>query len=305
VPEEAASEDPVPDASAPDESTTDSAAPADEAPASGAEDEEADASGGEQQFTPPDEVTATDEAEVSDPTDDDPAEADADAGPPKPPPRGDDPSEADAGTPPDDAPAGDDEEDATVEYDDLFGAPALGGDPSSGGDGASGGGASSTDADATGDASSSEGTAPSGDGPQAVVAEPDVAADTGDVDVLAEQWPQFVSDVKGDRISLGALLGETEPVALDRGELTVEVPKALHRESLRDETTFLLRRLGARFEADIDEVRFVVQESSPTDTDTADAGDDPMSPREQLQALRDTYPALDILFEEFGAEPVW
>ena len=37
----------------------------------------------------------------------------------------------------------------------------------------------------------------------------------------------------------------------------------------------------------------------------ASASDEPLSPREQLQQLRDTYPALDVLFADFGAEPVW
>ena len=291
----------VPDEAAPEASTTDSAAPAEGTP-SADDDEEADAADAEQQFAPPAEGTATDETEAAGPADDDSAASEADEEPPQPSPRGGDPSDVEDGAAPDDEP---DEEDATVEYNDLFGAPALGGGASSGGDGASGGEDPPSDTDATGDASSSEGTDSSNDGPQAVVAEPDVTADTADVDALVERWPQFVSDIKDDRISLGALLGGTEPVALEGGELTVGVPKMLHRDSLRDETAFLLERLDTRFEADVDEVRFVVQEPSPDEAGTTDAGDEPMSPREQLQALRDTYPALDILFEDFGAEPVW
>jgi DNA polymerase-3 subunit gamma/tau len=303
-------------AAAADEEASASADPAEPAPTYDSTPDEASTSAGdgddtteaatdEQQFTPPAEATASEETEAPSPAADD-AGGDNE-GPPQPPPRGGGSSEPDDGASPDDSPSSDDgpaEDDGTVEYDDLFGAPALSGGGSSGGNGASGGDESSPNSP---DADGPTGTDSPSAGPaaQAVVAEPDVAADTEDVDTLAEQWPQFVGDVKGDRISLGALLGETEPVALDGGELTVEVPKALHRESLRDETAFLLERLGARFAADIEELRFVVQEPSPDADSATDAGDDPMSPREQLQALRDTYPALDILFDDFGAEPVW
>ncbi|MEF8797452.1 MAG: DNA polymerase III subunit gamma/tau, partial [Salinivenus sp.] len=182
--------------------------------------------------------------------------------------------------------------DSTVEYDDLFGQPALGG-----------GSPSDDDAptDATGPSSAD---ASGGTGAQAAVAEPTVEPATPDVEGLAEQWPQFVQAVKAERISIGSLLGETEPVELTGDTLTVAVPKSLHRDSLRDQRRFLVDRLAGTFEADIGEVRFVVEASSTETTDgTADAA--PLSPREQLEALRDTYPALEVLFGEFEAEPVW
>ncbi|MEF8940483.1 MAG: DNA polymerase III subunit gamma/tau [Salinivenus sp.] len=182
--------------------------------------------------------------------------------------------------------------DSTVEYDDLFGRPAL-----------EGGGSSDDDAptDATGPSSAD---ASGGTGAQAAVAEPTVEPATPDVEGLAEQWPQFVQAVKAERISIGSLLGETEPVELTGDTLTVAVPKSLHRDSLRDQRRFLVDRLAGTFEADIGEVRFVVEASSTETTDgTADAA--PLSPREQLEALRDTYPALEVLFGEFEAEPVW
>ena len=200
--------------------------------------------------------------------------------------------------PPSSAPSQADE-DATVEYNDLFGAPALD-DSESGGDGASGGDAS-TDASGEG----GEPTDPSGAGPQAAVAEPSVAAGTATVEALEERWLEFVKDVKSDRISLGSLLGETEPVALRGGELTVEVPKKLHRDSLRDDKRFVLERLTGLFDVSVDEIRFVVDDSSSAADDPSTDSDDPLSPREQLQQLRDTYPALDVLFNDFGAEPVW
>jgi DNA polymerase-3 subunit gamma/tau len=254
------------DESAPDESAPDESAPDDEA------------------FTPPDHVGTPDESPSA------PAEAAEDADPSE----SEDEPDAD---PPSSASSRKDE-DATVEYNDLFGTPALD-DSGSGGDGASGGDAST---DATGDAGGED--EPAGPGPQAAVAEPSVAADTETVEALEDRWLELVKDVKSDRISLGSLLGETEPVELTGGELTVTVPKALHRDSLRDDKQFVLKRLTGLFDVDIDDLRFVVEESTSADDDAADS-DDPLSPREQLQQLRDTYPALDVLFNEFGAEPVW
>ena len=197
----------------------------------------------------------------------------------------------------DDAGMDESDDESSVGYDDLFGSPAL--DKSaSGGDGASGDGPT----DAQGGSSASSGGA--GAGPQAAVAEPTVEASGTSVDGLVQEWPQFVDAVKEERIRLGSLLGEAEPVEMMGTELTVAVPKSFHRDSLRDEHTFLLERLTDTFDVAVEELRFVVETSSP-DPETTNESGDPMSPREQLQELRDTYSALDVLFEEFGAEPVW
>jgi DNA polymerase-3 subunit gamma/tau len=185
------------------------------------------------------------------------------------------------------------DDESTVEYDDLFGSPALDEGSSSGGDGAS------DASDPTNNRASSDGAG----GPQAAVAEPAVEPAAPSAEGLAQQWPQFVDAVKSDRISLGSLLSETEPVELQNEVLTVAVPKALHRDTLHDQRRFLLNHLTSTFEVGIQEVEFMVQESdsSPAETES----DEPLSPREQLRELRDTYSALDVLFEEFGAEPVW
>ncbi len=185
------------------------------------------------------------------------------------------------------------DDESTVEYDDLFGSPALDEGSSSGGNG-------------TSDASSPPNNRASSDGaggPQAAVAEPAVEPAAPRTEGLAQQWPQFVDAVKSDRISLGSLLGETEPVELENEVLTVAVPKALHRDTLHDQRRFLLNHLTSTFEVAIQEVEFIVEESNPSPDETE--SDEPLSPREQLQELRDTYSALDVLFEEFGAEPVW
>jgi hypothetical protein len=135
------------------------------------------------------------------------------------------------------------------------------------------------------------------------VAEPAVAS-RSDVDGLAAEWPQVVQSVKENHISLGSLLGEAEPVEYADGTLTVAVPRALHRNTLRDRRRVLLRHVTDRVDPPVDALQFVVEAPSGEPTDT-EASDEPRSPREQLQQLRDTYPALDVLFAEFGAEPVW
>ncbi|PSQ84000.1 MAG: hypothetical protein BRD30_12245 [Bacteroidetes bacterium QH_2_63_10] len=135
------------------------------------------------------------------------------------------------------------------------------------------------------------------------MAEPAVATTAPSVDGLVQQWPQLVEAVKDDRISLGSLLGEAEPTELRGSVLTVTVPKPLHRDTLRGQRRLLLEHVSATFEADIEDVEFLVEEPAPETNETE--ADEPTSPREQLQALRDTYPSLNVLFEGFGAEPVW
>lgn len=184
-----------------------------------------------------------------------------------------------------------DDSDPSVEYGDLFGPPALE-QERAGGDGSPPEG--------------SNGLSSDGDEPdsKATVAEPATGPSNVSADSVAEQWPSFVTTVKEKRISLGSLLGESEPVELTDAVLTVAVPKPLHRSTLRDQRRFLLEHLTAAFQASIDDVEFIVDASSPGGEET-EAEEDALSPREKLQNLRDTYPALDVLFGEFGAEPVW
>jgi DNA polymerase-3 subunit gamma/tau len=197
-------------------------------------------------------------------------------------------------TPEDQSPPRSESSDSTVEYDDLFGPPALD-DTSSDDNGAAD--SSSTEADGRSSSASASET-----GPQAAVAEPSV--DAGGVGGVAEEWPRVVEAVKEERMGLGSLLGETGPVELTDEVLTVVVPKPLHRDSLRDQRRFLLQHLTATVERTVEEIRFVVEESSSSEE--ADKPDEePLSPREQLQELRGTYSSLDVLFSEFGAEPVW
>jgi len=263
--------------------------------------------------SPSDSASTADSADAPspEPADADPKEAAEPASddafaPPAPP--ADDADEAPDDEPDPEPPLNDDSDSAGVEYDDLFGSPALD-DSGSAGDGASGS-SSSDDASPNGSSTDAQGSKASSNGtggPQAAVAEPTVeaSASSADVDGLAKRWPQFVSAVKGDRISLGSLLGETEPVELRNEVLTVAVPKSLHRETLRDQRRLLLEHLAATFDVAIDDVEFIVEQSSPDEAEAGTNGAEPKSPREQLQDLRDTYASLDVLFNEFGAEPVW
>ncbi len=186
--------------------------------------------------------------------------------------------------------------DPSVGYNDLFGAPALGDEESSEGGSASG----TPDARASESVSTSDGS----DASAAAVAEPAVAAGA-DADGVATEWPQVVQSVKDTHISLGSLLGEAEPVEYVDGTLTVAVPRALHRDTLRDRRRVLLRHVTDTVAPAVDDLRFVVEDTSDAAVADADTSDEPLSPREQLSQLRDTYSALDVLFSEFGAEPVW
>jgi len=186
--------------------------------------------------------------------------------------------------------------DPSVEYNDLFGAPALGDEESSEG------GTASEDTDAR--ASASDSASGGSDAPAATVAEPAVATGTS-ADGVATEWPQVVQSVKDTHISLGSLLGEVEPVEYANGTLTVAVPRALHRDTLRDRRRVLLRHVTDTVDPPVEDLRFVVEATSDDASADAGASDEPLSPREQLTQLRDTYPALDVLFREFGAEPVW
>ncbi|MFB6274431.1 MAG: DNA polymerase III subunit gamma/tau, partial [Salinibacter sp.] len=205
---------------------------------------------------------------------------------------GDDWKDSDGGADPD--------ADPSVEYNDLFGTPALGADESSGG--------GSPDTDAAGESAPMDDPEATGGGTAqaATVAEADcrrTAAPSDDG--LAVEWPRVVQAVKKEYVSLGALLDETEPVEYEEGTLTVAVPRDLHRDTLRDRKRDLLEHVTATLEHSIEEIRFVVATTTDDAAADADTSDELLSPREQLQQLRDTYPALDVLFADFGAEPVW
>lgn len=194
-------------------------------------------------------------------------------------------------------------DDAAGAYNDLFGPPALDSDPAP------------SDEDGTPENDPKEGptdatdrrTGPaSSEGPtaQATVAEPEVRSSTGAVGV-AQDWSQFVAAIRGDHIRLGLFLEEAEPVEVTDGVLIVSVARALHRDTLRDHRRVLLDHLTDTIDERLDGIEFVVDDPTPDAEEDSETAPSPASPREQLRALRDTYPALDVLFAEFEAEPIW
>ncbi len=194
-------------------------------------------------------------------------------------------------------------DDAAGAYNDLFGPPALDSDPAP------------SDEDGTPENDPKEGptdatdrrTGPaSSEGPtaQATVAEPEVRSSTDAVGV-AQDWSQFVAAIRGDHIRLGLFLEEAEPVEVTDGVLIVSVARALHRDTLRDHRRVLLDHLTDTIDERLDGIEFVVDEPTPDAEEDSETAQSPASPREQLRALRDTYPALDVLFAEFEAEPIW
>jgi DNA polymerase-3 subunit gamma/tau len=237
-----------------------------------------------------DETSSTSEEET-------PTAAPADrSGDPPPDPEGRDQDEAEEDARDDDS--GDtsgDAQDASVEYGDLFGTPALEADDPSEEE-------SENDTDGQTSASARSNPGGSADAQAATVAEPPASSEEGET--LIARWPQVVQAVREEHVSLGTFLGGAEPMECIDGTLTVAVPRELHRDTLRDRRQVLLRHLTATVEASIEEIRFVVETTAHDDADP-DPSDEPLSPREHLQQLRDTYPALEILFGEFGAEPVW
>jgi DNA polymerase-3 subunit gamma/tau len=182
---------------------------------------------------------------------------------------------------------------------DLFGEPALQKNKkSSGGDGESGG-ASAHSGDA----------APHGEGslPQTAPSGAQSEADAGTIRDLKELWEEFVAKVKGDRISVGTQLGPTRPVGFDNGVAEIGVPDNLTRERLRDKQKYLLSTLHESWDLDIDSLRFVVREEEEEDTssDKQTSRAMPLDPHEALTALRERYPSVDTLVNEFGAEPAF
>ena len=257
--------------------------------------EETPSSEQEPSDAPDDEEMPATTAEAESADEDSPTATEEDDAPPRPDHRREDETE-DRNDPGSGAEPG---SDPSVEYNDLFGPPALkSDDPSAGTD----------DTNATGERTSAKNSGGQNDGSAqaAMVAEAgSERSSTATDDGLAAAWPRIVQAVKEEHISLGSLLREAEPVECTAGTLTVTVPRDLHRDSLRDRKRVLLQHVATTVEQSVEEIRFVVE--TTTDSTEADAGasDEPLSPREQLQQLRNTYPVLDVLFTDFGAEPVW
>ncbi|NBC85744.1 MAG: DNA polymerase III subunit gamma/tau [Bacteroidetes bacterium] len=195
--------------------------------------------------------------------------------------------------------AGDGSGGSGIQPQDLFGTPALQGKKKSSDDG----GRPENQASAlTGDA------APAGDTgvPEARPSgEPDAREDRI-MRELKEVWPDLIKKVKADRIGVGTQLGPTKPVGFDNGIAEIGVPDNLTRERLRDKQRYLLNALLDSWELDVESLRFVVREPEENEEDDGAPEEKmPLDPHEMLTQLRERYPSVDTLVNEFGAEPAY
>ena len=216
--------------------------------------------------------------------DDHSASDDGDASDDDPPPSEPEPS----------TPSAPGDESAEVGYRDLFGQPVLN---RKSGDGSGG----DAPADATGP-DAADGDA-SGDGAAEASVAVDTASPAPSVEPVEQAWPEFVQSVKRERIRIGSFLSDAKPVERTDGTLTLSVPDALCRDTLRSTKALLVEHLDALLDGPVDRLRFTVREPETTDEAATDAA--PLDPRERLERLRKSYDALDLLFTEFGAEMAW
>ena len=200
----------------------------------------------------------------------------------------------------------DDEPPSDVQYGDLFGQPALDASPSEDASSRTDAAASRPDqasGDGVSDDGASDGSVTMAAGGTAT-AQVDAPATGAAIAPVTQAWPELVRTLKQERIRVGTFLEEAEPVERSGDTIVVAVPDALHRDQLRDVQPLLIERLTALVDASIDRLRFEIR--APDDTEDHTAPDTlPTSPRERLDALRDSYEALDVLFNQFGAEMAW
>jgi DNA polymerase-3 subunit gamma/tau len=214
----------------------------------------------------------------------------------------DDPSSTDTDSDSD----SDDEPPSDVQYGDLFGQPALDASPSEDASSRTDAAASRPDrasGDGVSDDGASDGSVTMAAGGTAT-AQVDAPATGAAIAPVTQAWPELVRTLKQERIRVGTFLEEAEPVERSGDTVVVAVPDALHRDQLRDVQPLLVERLTALVDASIDRLRFEIR--APDDTEDNTAPDTlPTSPRERLDSLRDSYEALDVLFNQFGAEMAW
>jgi DNA polymerase-3 subunit gamma/tau len=193
-----------------------------------------------------------------------------------------------------------------VQYGDLFGQPALDASPSEDASSRTDAAASRPDrasGDGVSDDGASDGSVTMAAGGTAT-AQVDAPATGAAIAPVTQAWPELVRTLKQERIRVGTFLEEAEPVERSGDTVVVAVPDALHRDQLRDVQPLLVERLTALVDASIDRLRFEIR--APDDTEDNTAPDTlPTSPRERLDSLRDSYEALDVLFNQFGAEMAW
>jgi len=217
-----------------------------------------------------------------------------------------------------------DPDDGGVGYGDLFGTPALdrksGSGASTDADGESARSADASDASsgASGDGSAAQAASDVsyGDGQAGGAVETSVVAEPGDaaqdpagsdgssvLQAVQSSWTSFVQAVMSERISLGALLGDAEATRFDGRTLVVAAPKSLHRDQFRTHRPYLLQTLQEVVEAEVESLEFIVDRTDASEA--AQETEESLDPQKKMERLRESYPALDRLFDQFGAELVW
>ena len=126
---------------------------------------------------------------------------------------------------------------------------------------------------------------------------------TPELRALQSTWAAFVRAVKAERIHVGSLLQQGQPVVYEYGVLHVAVPDDFHQRLLTQQDAYLLQRLHDHTELSVDTIRFLIEAR------TADAEDAPLpeatDPKAYLDKLRQENATVRAIFEEFGGEIAW
>ena len=115
------------------------------------------------------------------------------------------------------------------------------------------------------------------------------------------EWNRFVARVREKSHALWGILSDASPKSIVGDTLTIAVTQRFARDRVRDRQTLLCRCINTVVDTGIERVDVVIETPDTSDTDTSASHD----PRERVHALRDTYPALDVLLSTFDAEPMW
>lgn len=182
-------------------------------------------------------------------------------------------------------------------YRDLFGKPALqqtrDATPDDESNQATNQAASSWDAQSMGDGGIA--TTPASD--QSGATSPE------ELQQLSAVWGDFVQSVMKTRIRVGSCLQHAAPVEVQDGTARIAVPDAFHRRQLSEHEALLADHLSDILDRSVDRFRFVVEETpSPTGRGETTSESDPY---ERMRTLRNKYPVIDMLFDDFGGELVW
>ena len=145
---------------------------------------------------------------------------------------------------------------------------------------------------------------PGGEGGVATAAAPpDDTPSSDELQRLTAVWGDFVRSVTSDRIRVGSCLQHAAPMDVRNGIARVAVPDDFHRRQLTDHESILTDHLSDVLDRAVEQFRFVVEESTaPSSSGETTSESDPY---ERMRNLREQYPVIEMLFDEFGGELVW